>query len=117
MLGSVAGVLIAGYWVHSRTHLDLAALYLRGSRYWYAAGWNWRAVIATLAGGLLAVGGAYTTAGTSGPFPASGLIPAFKGLYDYSWVVGLAVGFAVYLALSQPRSLPLPASPQRGELP
>ncbi len=104
VLGSVAGVLIAGYWVHSRTSLDLAGLYEPGSRYWYAKGWNWRAVVATLAGGLLAVGGAYTAPGTAGPFPAGGLIPAFKGLYDYSWVIGLAVGFAVYLVLS----LPLP---------
>jgi nucleobase:cation symporter-1, NCS1 family len=105
VLGSVAGVLIAGYWVHSRARLDLASLYTRNSRYWFAAGWNWRAVVATLAGALLAVGGAYTATGTSGPFPANGLIPVFKGLYDYSWVVGLAVGFAVYLVLS----LPFPA--------
>jgi NCS1 family nucleobase:cation symporter-1 len=109
VLGSVAGVLIAGYWVHSRTHLDLAGLYQPGSRYWFTAGWNWRAVVATLAGGLLAVGGAYTTPHTSGPFPADGVIPAFKGLYDYSWVVGLAVGFAVYLALSLPFAVRYPA--------
>jgi NCS1 family nucleobase:cation symporter-1 len=102
VLGSVAGVLIAGYWVHSRTRLDLAGLYQPGSRYWYAKGWNWRAVAATLAGGLLAVGGAYTAPGTAGPFPGDGLIPVFKGLYDYSWVVGFAIGFAVYLVLSLP---------------
>jgi cytosine/uracil/thiamine/allantoin permease len=63
-------------------------------------GWNWRAVIATCLGGLLAVGGAYTATGTSGPFPANGLIPVFKGLYNYSRVVGFAVGFVVYLLLS-----------------
>ncbi|MBV9452115.1 MAG: NCS1 family nucleobase:cation symporter-1 [Streptosporangiaceae bacterium] len=102
VLGSVAGVLIAGYWVHSRTKLDLAALYLPDSLYWYAKGWNWRAVVATVAGGLLAVGGAYTAPGTAGPFPANGLIPVFKGLYNYSWVMGFAVGFAAYLVLSLP---------------
>ncbi len=100
VLGSIAGVLIAGYWVQNRTKLDLTALYQEKGRYWYRAGWNWRAVIATCLGGLLAVGGAYTATGTSGPFPANGLIPVFKGLYNYSWVVGFAVGFAVYLLLS-----------------
>jgi NCS1 family nucleobase:cation symporter-1 len=95
-------VLIAGYWVRSRTSLSLPSLYTAGGRYWFAGGWNWRAVVATVAGVLLSVGGAYTAAGTTGPFPAGGLIPVLKPLYDYSWVVGLAVGFVVYLAASLP---------------
>jgi NCS1 family nucleobase:cation symporter-1 len=102
ILGAIAGVLIAGYWVRSRTRLSLGALYLRGQRYWFSGGWNWRAVVATVVGAVLAVGGAYTAAGSSGPFPAGGLIPAFKPLYDYSWVVGLGVSFALYLVLSLP---------------
>jgi NCS1 family nucleobase:cation symporter-1 len=52
-----------------------------------------------VAGAVLSVGGAYSAPG-SGPFPAHGLIPALKPLYDYSWVVGLAVGFLLYLLLS-----------------
>jgi nucleobase:cation symporter-1, NCS1 family len=100
LLGTVAGVLIAGYWVRSRGRLDLGALYTGPGRYWFTAGWNWRAVIATIAGAALSAGGAYTAPGTAGPFPANGLIPAFKTLYDYSWVVGLGVGFALYLLLS-----------------
>ena len=31
-----------------------------------------------------------------------GLIPAFQPLYDYSWAVGLVVGFLVFLVLSMP---------------
>jgi NCS1 family nucleobase:cation symporter-1 len=99
VLGSVAGVLVAGYWVRSRTQLDLAGLYLPGSRYWFTAGWNWRAVVATAAGAVLAVGGAASAPG-QGPFPAKGLIPALQPLYSYSWVIGLAVGFTTYLVLS-----------------
>jgi NCS1 family nucleobase:cation symporter-1 len=45
------------------------------------------------------VGGAYTTTGTDGPFPADGLIPFLKPLYDYSWVVGLVVAFLLYWVL------------------
>ena len=100
LLGTVAGVLIAGYWLRARGRLDLAALYRRGGRYWFAGGWNWRAVVATVAGAVLSVGGAYTAPGTPGPFPADGLIPALKPLYDYSWVVGLGAGIVVYLGLS-----------------
>jgi NCS1 family nucleobase:cation symporter-1 len=99
LLASVAGVLIAGYWFVDRTNLFLADLYLPNGRYWYAAGWNWRAVVATLVGSLLAVGGAYSNPG-GGPFPADGLIPFLQPLYDYSWVVGLVAGFLVYLLLT-----------------
>ena len=102
LLGTIAGVLIAGYWVRWRTSLSLGSLYTPDGRYWFAGGWNWRAVVATVAGAVLSVGGAYTAPGTGGPFPANGLIPALKPLYDYSWVVGLGVGFAVYLVLSLP---------------
>jgi NCS1 family nucleobase:cation symporter-1 len=100
LLGTVAGVLIAGYWLRAHGHLDLGALYRRGGRYWFTGGWNWRAVIATVTGAVLSVGGAYTAPGTPGPFPADGLIPALKPLYDYSWVVGLGAGIVVYLGLS-----------------
>jgi NCS1 family nucleobase:cation symporter-1 len=101
VLGTIAGVLIAGYWIRSRTRLDLAGLYLRGGRYWFGGGWNWRAVVATVLGGVLAVGGASSAPG-QGPFPKAGLIPALKVLYNYSWVVGLGVGFVAFLVLSLP---------------
>ncbi|TDQ01098.1 NCS1 family nucleobase:cation symporter-1 [Labedaea rhizosphaerae] len=99
LLGAVAGVLIAGYWAHARTRLELADLYRESGRYWFTGGWNWRAVLATLIGAVLAVGGAYTKAGTSGPFPEDGMIPFLKWFYDYSWVAGLVMAFVVYLAL------------------
>ena len=99
VLASVAGVLIAGYWVVNRTKLDLADMYRDSGRYWFAGGWNWRALVATAVGSLLAVGGAYSAPGT-GPFPADGLIPVLKPLYDYSWVAGLIAAFLVYLVLS-----------------
>ena len=99
LIAAVAGVLVAGYWVIQRTQLDLADLYLAHGRYWYNAGWNWKAVVATVVGGLLADGGAHSAPG-QGPFPAGGLIPIVKGLYDYSWVVGFAAGFLIYLVLA-----------------
>jgi NCS1 family nucleobase:cation symporter-1 len=113
----VAGVLIAGYWIRSGGRLDLPSLYRASGRYWFSGGWNWRAVIATVAGATLSVGGAYTAAGTAGPFPASGLIPVLRPLYDYSWVVGLGVGLALYLILSLPLFGAVPDGPRPATAP
>ncbi|WP_371478500.1 NCS1 family nucleobase:cation symporter-1 [Kitasatospora sp. NBC_00315] len=95
LLGTVAGVLIADYWILRRTELVLADLYRRGGAYWYAGGWNWRAVTALLVGGVLAVGGSY-----GGPFPPDGMIPTLKPLADYGWAVGLTSALLLYTALS-----------------
>src|SRR5258706_9173430 len=50
-LGSIAGVLIADYWLVHRKNLSLGDLYRSNGIY---GGWNWRAVIATLLGCALA---------------------------------------------------------------
>src|SRR5437868_4827132 len=56
-LGSIAGVLIADYWLVRRKRLELGDLYRTHGVYTYAAGWNWRAVVATLLGCALAWSG------------------------------------------------------------
>ncbi|MEZ0064592.1 NCS1 family nucleobase:cation symporter-1 [Streptacidiphilus sp. MAP12-20] len=99
LLGTVAGILIADYWFVRRTSLHLAELYRRDGRYWYTGGWNLRALVALLVGGLLAIGGSYSTV-SQGPFPAGGVIPFLKPLADYGWAVGLASSFVLYAALS-----------------
>jgi NCS1 family nucleobase:cation symporter-1 len=90
-LGSIAGVLIADYWILRRRNLDLADLYLGDGRY---GGWNPAAVIATLVGCGLAWGGL--------------VIPAMRPLYDYAWFVGFFSAGAVYLGLSRRREAPVP---------
>jgi len=99
--GAIAGVLIADYWFIRNKTLKLADLYRSNGAYSYSNGWNWRAVVALLVGIVFAIGGSYTPAGASGPFPADGIIPIFKPLADYSWVVGLAVSFVVYWVLAR----------------
>src|SRR5438270_4327698 len=102
-LGAIAGVLIADYWVMRNANLRLGDLYREDGAYRYSGGFNWRGVLSLLVGGILAVGGAYTSPGTPGPFPSKGLIPFLYQpftLYDYSWVVGLVAAFVCYLALS-----------------
>jgi NCS1 family nucleobase:cation symporter-1 len=64
--------------------------------------------VATGIGAVLAVGGAY-----NGPFPADGLIPVLKPLYDYSWVVGLVASLLTFVVLSRPAQRREPvASPE-----
>nr|WP_042197950.1 NCS1 family nucleobase:cation symporter-1 [Kibdelosporangium sp. MJ126-NF4] len=104
LLAAIAGVLVAGYWFRARTELHVAELYTEHGRYWFTGGWNLPALIATLVGAVLSVGGAYSTldatGASTGPFPADGLIPFLKDLYDYSWIVGFVAAFLVYLALT-----------------
>ncbi|WP_369173640.1 NCS1 family nucleobase:cation symporter-1 [Streptomyces sp. R28] len=103
LLGTVAGILIADYWIVRRTVLHLADLYTPGGRYWYSSGWNWRAIAAFLVGGVLAVGGSYSGVGAdgtkTGPFPVDGLIPFLKPLADYGWAVGLSASLVLYVVL------------------
>jgi NCS1 family nucleobase:cation symporter-1 len=118
VLAAVAGVLFVGYWLIDRAQLRLADLYREGGKYWFNAGWSWQAVVATVVGAVLAVGGAH-----SGPFPDAGLIPFLRGLYDYSWVVGIVAGSVVYLVLvrlapggeAQAEPVAGPLAPQKGE--
>jgi len=84
-LGSIAGVLIADYWLVRRRQLHLEDLYRVDGAYTYAGGWNWRAVVATLAGCALAWGGK--------------VIPALAPLYSYAWFVGFFVAGILHWAL------------------
>ncbi|HEY2907825.1 MAG TPA: NCS1 family nucleobase:cation symporter-1 [Vicinamibacterales bacterium] len=86
-LGSIAGVLIADYWIVRRRELRLEDLYLHDGAY---AGWNSRAIAATVVGCALAWGGL--------------VVPALKPLYDYAWFVGFFVSGAVHVALAMPSS-------------
>jgi NCS1 family nucleobase:cation symporter-1 len=108
LLGTVSGILIADYWILRRTSLHVDELYRESGRYWYAGGWNWRAVVALLVGAVLAVGGSYSALDAKGvkqgPFPVHGLIPFLKPLADYGWAVGLASAMILYTLLSLNRS-------------
>jgi len=84
-LGSIAGVLIADYWIVRRKQLRLEDLYDPRGAYRYANGWNWKAVVATVAGCALAWGGF--------------VFPPLRPLFDYAWFVGFGVAFGLYVVL------------------
>jgi nucleobase:cation symporter-1, NCS1 family len=81
-LGSIAGVLIADYWIVRKTELRLEDLYLADGVY---RGWKWPAIVATAAGCALAWSGL--------------VITSLRPLYDYAWFVGFFVSAASYVAL------------------
>ena len=79
LLGPVAGIFIADYWVVRRTRLALAELYAADGVY---GRWNPRAIVALVAGVGVALVGL--------------VVPGLRGLFDYAWFVGFGVAFLVY---------------------
>jgi nucleobase:cation symporter-1, NCS1 family len=78
-LGSIAGVLIADYWLIRRRRLAVDDLYLQDGIYGSV---NWAGVIATLLGCVAAWIGL--------------IVPVLRPLYDYAWFVGFVVAFLTY---------------------
>lgn len=85
-LGSIAGVLIADYWLVRKRDLNLSHLYLEDGEYSYHRGWNWRAVVATVVGCAAAWVGL--------------VVPELKVLFDYGWFLGFAVASGLYVLLA-----------------
>ena len=84
-LGPVAAILIADYWVLRRRTLVVLELYQRTGGYYYAHGYNFKAIWALLAGIVVSLIGK--------------VVPMLAWLFHYSWFVGFAVAFIVYLSL------------------
>lgn len=88
-LGSVAGVMIAHYWILGKTEIKLADLFKPNGRYWYVSGYNVNALVAMIIGFSVPVIGF--------------LIPKLSLLYDYGWYLGLFLSIAIYLGLERRR--------------
>jgi NCS1 family nucleobase:cation symporter-1 len=92
LLGPIAGVMIADYFLIRGSRLKVNDLYRRNGIYEYENGINPRAVAA------LAVGIAVALLGLA--------VPALRLLYDYAWFVGFGVAGAVYVVLMQRAAAP-----------
>jgi NCS1 family nucleobase:cation symporter-1 len=89
-LGTIAGVLIADYYIVRKRRLSLYDLYVRGGVYEYKGGVNPLALVA-LGGGI-----AVAFVGL--------VVPSLRFLYDYAWFVGFAVAFVLTLVLARARA-------------
>ncbi|MFL6290559.1 MAG: NCS1 family nucleobase:cation symporter-1 [Thermoanaerobaculia bacterium] len=82
LLGPIAGIFIADYWLIRKTNLSLPDLYKEDGIY---GRWNGKALVALAAGVAIALIGL--------------VVPELRVLYDYAWFVGFAVAFVLYWAL------------------
>lgn len=96
LLGPIAGIMIADYFLLRRTSLDTDSLYRRGGAYEYTRGINSRAIAALVVGVLVALIGL--------------VVPALRFLYDYAWFAGFFVAGAVYLGLMKFSEAPVPVT-------
>ncbi len=92
LLGPIAGILLADYFLLRRTELDQRSLFRHDGAYGYRGGWNPVAVIALVLGVLPNLPGFLKAAGFVDAVP-----DAFNTIYTYAWFVGLAVAALVYL--------------------
>ncbi|WP_409272147.1 allantoin permease [Neobacillus sp. SCS-31] len=90
LLAPIAGVMLAHYFVVSKTEIELGELYSKDGKYNYKNGFNVNALItATIAGVLCLIGN---------------FVPLLKPLYEISWFVGVISAFIIYIVL-QMRSI------------
>ena len=82
-LGPIAAIIIADYFIVRKTKLNLLDLYRANGVYRYTKGVNISAVLALVAGALIAVIGK--------------IVPDVSWLFDYAWFVGFGVSFVAYL--------------------
>ncbi len=95
LLGPIAGIMIADYWVIRRTRLNVAALYEANGAYSYWRGWNPAALVAFAVPVLVNLPGFLHSA-----LPGHlDIAPMWTGVYDYAWFIGVGLAFIIYAAL------------------
>jgi NCS1 family nucleobase:cation symporter-1 len=85
LLGPIAGIMIADYFLVRKCELDVDALYHAEGKYSYTRGVNWNAIVALVAGIVVALIGL--------------IVPSLRWLYDYAWFVGFFVAGVLYRLL------------------
>jgi len=109
LLGAIAGVMLADYYLLRRARLDTEALYLEDGEYAYGgSGFNWRALTAVALGIAVNVPG-FVAQASGGSIHVA---PIFASLYTYAWFVSLLIAGIVHIVLST--AFPPPATTVTG---
>ncbi|MGV9803384.1 cytosine permease, partial [Mycobacterium sp. NPDC003449] len=92
-IGPLFGVLIADYYLIRKQKVVVDDLFTmaESGKYWYTKGYNKVAVIATVAGAVLAVV----------PVLLGGVVAGMHTAAQYSWFIGCGVAFVVYYLLAR----------------
>lgn len=99
LLGPIAAIMIADYWLVRGGRLVLADLYRPAGEYGYWRGYNIRALTALGAGVLAAL--------------AARFAPGQESLAAFAWLIGFVVAFVAYRAVSPARAGSGSKSPSR----
>ena len=100
LLGPIAGIMIADYWIVRRAQLNLDALYQADGEYSYARGWNPAALIAFAVPVVINLPGFLHSAF---PVAFAGTPLLFVRLYDWAWFIGIATALVIYAAIMRNR--------------
>jgi nucleobase:cation symporter-1, NCS1 family len=90
-IGPLFGVLIADFYIVRKQRIAVDDMFTMApeGRYWYSKGYNPAAVIATAVGAIVAMIPVLWTGG-----------PGMHTTAQYSWFIGMGLGFVVYLGLA-----------------
>ncbi len=91
LLGPIAGIMIADYFILRGREISVDDLFIRGGRYEYWGGINWIAIVAFILGVLPNLPGFLGVVGVGHPSPF------MNHVYDWAWFVGVAVSAVTYL--------------------
>jgi NCS1 family nucleobase:cation symporter-1 len=96
LLGPVGGIMIADYYFIRKQHLSINDLYNANGLYGFSHGYNYKAIIALLAGIVPNIPGFLTTIKI---IPA-GTVPGWiSNLYNYAWFVGFFISGLMYMLM------------------
>jgi NCS1 family nucleobase:cation symporter-1 len=94
LLGPVAGIVMADYFLVRKRTLDVDALYSARGDYWYSNGYNTKAFLAFIIGVLPSLPGFLGMV-----FKKMTVPKVFETLYSAAWFVGFGVSIVAYLML------------------
>ncbi|HEX9346512.1 MAG TPA: NCS1 family nucleobase:cation symporter-1 [Gemmatimonadales bacterium] len=98
LLGPVAGIMIADYFVLRRGELVVNDLYKRHGAYEYSRGINWLAVTA------FALGAAPSLPGFVAALRGTPTTGFFSAIYNWAWFVGFLLSTVIYVVAMRVRS-------------
>ncbi|OAQ59133.1 uracil permease [Pochonia chlamydosporia 170] len=110
-LAPLTGIMLADYHIIRRRKLKVNDLYCGDSSsiYWYHGGFNWRAPVAFIMGAWPMLPGLVASVNASTDASWVGWIR----LYNLTFIIGLAIAFAVFLGLNL--AIPPPGLGEEGE--